>query len=211
MLVEVEQLLEAKEHPAKALSHATEAPAPVVITPPVRKLSTLSQVQCVEMEGCGPQSAQSVPRGQTKDLFPSARILAVDPPSSHSPSFANVHVLEHAWPETIATCKSMSAEKARASIFARCLIGALLAATGRNLCYGIFCITSTTNTKVPPHGAFHAAGAPSPRNTPCIKLRRARSCGLYEPERWRVVRDLHRRTCAGVVERTPGPSTRALL
>ena len=102
-----------------------------------------------------------------------------EPPSSQMPSFtayADAHVLEHAWPETIPTCKSMSAEKARASIFARCLIGALLAATGRNLCYGIFCITSTTNTEVPPHGAFHAAGAPSPRNTPCIKLRRARSC-----------------------------------
>ena len=53
-------------------------------------------------EVAGPQSAQSVPRGQTWDAAP-------ERPSSHSPSFENEHALEHAWPETIATCKSTSA------------------------------------------------------------------------------------------------------
>ena len=39
-----------------------------------------------------------------------------EPPSSQMPSFtayADAHVLEHAWPETIPTCKSMSVEAAR--------------------------------------------------------------------------------------------------
>ena len=63
-------------------------------------------MQCVLMESRVPQSAQSEPRGQTDDMEPV-------PPSSHSLSFANKHALEHAWPDTVATCKSMSVAAGR--------------------------------------------------------------------------------------------------
>ena len=67
----------------------------------------MSQVQCVVMESRGvPQSAQSEPRGQASYAEPA-------PPSSQVPSFAYEHALEHAWPETVARCKSMSVEAAR--------------------------------------------------------------------------------------------------
>ena len=120
------------------------------------------------------------------------------PPSSQCPSLANEHVLEHAWPETTATCQSMSVETAR--IIAVWVVGDRVrkACRGKGGRVGGAC-----GQGIGGEGPATQASAPSPCASACPRTPTGRRADLQGPGE-------HDGACSRGIARRAGAAARRI-